>query len=47
VVTARTDAEVHEAIAQGLQAQGPVVVEALVDPTEYDEVILRPHKPPI
>jgi acetolactate synthase-1/2/3 large subunit len=47
VVTARTEAEVHEAIAQGLQAEGPVVVEALVDPAEYDEVILRRHKLPI
>lgn len=47
VITARTVSDVHEAIAQGLQAEGPLVVEALVDPTEYDRVILHPHKPPI
>ena len=43
-VTVRTEAEVHEAIAQGLRAEGPLIVEALVDPAEYDRVILRPHK---
>jgi acetolactate synthase-1/2/3 large subunit len=47
VVSVRTEADVHQAVAQGLQADGPVVIEALVDPSEYDQVILRPHKPPI
>lgn len=44
VTTVRTVAEAHDAIAQGLQAPGPVIVEALVDPTEYTTLILRPHK---
>lgn len=44
VLPASTVAEVHEAIAQGLAASGPVIVEATVDPSEYDEIILRPHK---
>jgi acetolactate synthase-1/2/3 large subunit len=44
VMTARTVAEVHDAVAQGLKATGPVIVEALVDPSEYDGVILRSHK---
>ncbi|HEY7491484.1 MAG TPA: thiamine pyrophosphate-binding protein [Candidatus Tectomicrobia bacterium] len=44
VMTARTVAEVHAAVAQGLTATGPVIVEALVDPSEYDGVILRSHK---
>ena len=44
VTTARTVAEVHDAVAQGLKADGPLIVEAMVDPSEYDEVILRPHK---
>ena len=44
VTTARTVAEVHDAIALGLQAAGPVIVEALVDPAEYEHLILRPHK---
>lgn len=44
VTTARTVTEVHDAIARGLQATGPVIVEALVDPAEYAHLILRPHK---
>jgi acetolactate synthase-1/2/3 large subunit len=43
-MAARTLAEVHDAVAQGLNTDGPTVVEALVDPAEYDELILRPHK---
>jgi hypothetical protein len=34
----------HDALAQGLQAAGPVIIEALVDPSEYEPLILRPHK---
>jgi acetolactate synthase-1/2/3 large subunit len=44
VMTAHTVAEVHDAVAHGLKAAGPVIVEASVDPTEYDQVILRRHK---
>jgi thiamine pyrophosphate-dependent acetolactate synthase large subunit-like protein len=44
VTTVRTVAEVHDALAQGLQAAGPVIIEALVDPSEYEHLILRPHK---
>jgi acetolactate synthase-1/2/3 large subunit len=44
VMTARTVAEVHDAVAYGLKADGPVIVEAYVDPAEYDGVILRRHK---
>ena len=44
VMTAHTVAEVHDAVAHGLQANGPVIVEAMVDPAEYDRVILRRHK---
>ena len=44
VMTARTVAEVHDAVAHGLKADGPVIVEACVDPAEYDGVILRRHK---
>jgi acetolactate synthase-1/2/3 large subunit len=44
VTTARTVAEVHDAMAQGLRATGPVIIEALVDPAEYADLILRPHK---
>jgi thiamine pyrophosphate-dependent acetolactate synthase large subunit-like protein len=44
VRSASTVAQVRDAIAQGLEAAGPVIVEALVDPSEYEHVILRPHK---
>jgi acetolactate synthase I/II/III large subunit len=44
VMTAHTVAEVHDAVAHGLQADGPVIIEACVDPAEYDAVILRRHK---
>lgn len=43
-ITATSVDEVHAAIAQGLRATGPVIVEAMVDPSEYEELILRPHK---
>lgn len=44
VLSATTVADVHDAIAQGLRTSGPVIIEAQVDPSEYAEVILRPHK---
>ncbi len=44
VVAARSVDEVREAVVQGLRGSAPLVVEALVDPATYDEVILRPHK---
>jgi acetolactate synthase-1/2/3 large subunit len=44
VVTASTVADVHDAVAQGLKADGPMIVEVLVDPSEYDDVIMRPHR---
>ncbi len=44
VLPAHTITEVREALAHGLQANGPTVIEAFVDPAEYDRVILRPHK---
>lgn len=44
VTVARTPHEVHDVLAHGLRAHGPVLIEALVDPTEYAHLILRPHK---
>ncbi len=44
VIAAHTMEEVRDAVAQGLKGNGPLVVEAMVDPAVYDEVILRPHK---
>lgn len=46
VLTATTLEEVHDAMTQGLAAAGPVIIEARVDPQEYDQVIMRPHKLP-
>ncbi len=44
VIAAHTVDEVREAVAQGIRGHAPLVVEAIVDPAAYDEVILRPHK---
>ena len=43
VVSTSTLEAVHT-ITQGLASDRPLIVEALVDPSEYDEVILRPRK---
>jgi acetolactate synthase-1/2/3 large subunit len=44
-VIAVSDAQAcHEALTTALGMQGPVIVEALVDPSEYDALILKPHK---
>lgn len=43
-ITATSVDEAYAAIAQGLQTHRPVIVEAMVDPSEYEELILRPHK---
>lgn len=43
-IAAYTVEDVHDAVAQGLASDGPLVVEAVVNPSEYDELILRPHK---
>jgi acetolactate synthase-1/2/3 large subunit len=39
VVVAESEAAFRSAFAQALAAPGPVVVEAVVDPSEYDELI--------
>jgi acetolactate synthase-1/2/3 large subunit len=44
VLTANDPASFHEAFATALTMPGPVIVEAMVDPNEYDTMILRPHK---
>jgi hypothetical protein len=44
VLTANNPAAFHEAFATALTMAGPVIVEAMVDPNEYDTMILKPHK---
>jgi acetolactate synthase-1/2/3 large subunit len=44
VVTANDPQAFHEAFATALTMSGPVIVEAVVDPNEYDTMILKPHK---
>jgi acetolactate synthase-1/2/3 large subunit len=44
VIAAHDAQAFHEAFATALTMSGPVIVEALVDPHEYDALILRPHK---
>jgi acetolactate synthase-1/2/3 large subunit len=39
VVVAETEATFRAAFAQALSASGPVVIEAVVDPSEYDELV--------
>jgi acetolactate synthase-1/2/3 large subunit len=44
VMTANDPAAFHEAFAMALTMSGPVIVEAIVAPNEYDTMILKPHK---
>jgi acetolactate synthase-1/2/3 large subunit len=44
VVTASDPQAFHEAFATALAMSGPAIVEAVVDPNEYDALILKPHK---
>jgi acetolactate synthase I/II/III large subunit len=39
VVVAESDAAFRSAFAQAVSAAGPVVIEAVVDPSEYDELV--------
>jgi acetolactate synthase-1/2/3 large subunit len=44
VIAARDAKAFHEAFATALTMSEPVIVEAMVDPNEYDALILKPHK---
>jgi acetolactate synthase-1/2/3 large subunit len=44
VITANDAHAFHEAFATALTMSEPVIVEAVVDPNEYDALILKPHK---
>jgi acetolactate synthase-1/2/3 large subunit len=44
VIAARDAKAFHEAFGTALTMSGPVIVEAMVDPHEYDALILKPHK---
>lgn len=45
VTVARDPAEFRAALEAGFAANGPVIVEALLDSREYDELVLRKDKP--
>jgi acetolactate synthase-1/2/3 large subunit len=45
VMTAGDPAALREALAQAFAADGPVVVQAMVDSREYDAVVLKKDKP--
>lgn len=45
VTVARDPAEFRAALDAGFAADGPVIVEALLDSREYDELVLRKDKP--
>jgi acetolactate synthase-1/2/3 large subunit len=44
VIAAHDPQAFHEAFAAALAMDGPVIIEAVVDPNEYDSMILKPHK---
>ena len=44
VMTANDPRAFHEAFATAMTKTEPVIVEAVVDPNEYDALILRTHK---
>jgi thiamine pyrophosphate-dependent acetolactate synthase large subunit-like protein len=39
VVVARAEEEFRDALQRGLEGNEPLVIEAVVDPTEYDVII--------
>jgi acetolactate synthase I/II/III large subunit len=45
VRTARDGVELRDALEAGFAADGPTIVEALVDSREYDEIVLKKDKP--
>ena len=45
VRTAHDAAAFREALKWGFAADGPVIVEALIDSREYDDVVLKKDKP--
>jgi acetolactate synthase I/II/III large subunit len=44
VMAANDPQAFHEAFTTALTISSPVIVEAMVDPNEYDTMILKPHK---
>jgi acetolactate synthase I/II/III large subunit len=44
VLTANDAPAFHEAFATALAMSAPVIVEAVVDPNEYEALILKPHR---
>jgi len=44
VLVARNAEEYRSALIKAFEMNAPVIVEAFVDPTEYDNLILKPHK---
>ena len=44
VLTARNADQYRRALSTAFEAEGPVIVEALVDPSEYDELLLRGNR---
>jgi acetolactate synthase-1/2/3 large subunit len=44
VLRADNAEEYRKALQQGFETQGPVIVEAHIDPSEYSQLIMRKHK---
>jgi acetolactate synthase-1/2/3 large subunit len=45
VVSTKTPGEFRNALQKAFTADGPVIVEAIVDSREYDDVVLKKDKP--
>ena len=44
VIAARSEKEFSSALTNALDTNGPTIIEAFIDPEEYDELIMRPHR---
>ena len=44
VIRAENASDYRDALAEAFKSDGPVIVEASIDASEYDELILRKHK---
>ncbi len=43
VLTVRTAQAYRSCLAEALEASGPTIIEAVIDPCEYDDLVLRKH----
>ena len=44
VYTAKNSSEFHNALEKAFDEKGPVIIEAIIDPQEYDELVLKGNR---